>query len=128
MHCVRPAGLRTVPTVPTNVTGLLTETAELMTYRLADGSARQDALDQTKRMPHRSRCDPLIYFAIAKNQCARIEARDAIVAGAVDLALVLRSKRNTAAGYHTVIDIQDFCASDPRYNVFRHNTWIQVPS
>jgi hypothetical protein len=103
-----------------------------VTYRLADGSARQDAFEQTKRMPHRRRCDPLIYFAIAKNECAHIAAGsssggDTMPAGAIDLDLMLRSKRNTGAEYHTVIDIRNFCASDPRYNVFRHNAWIQLP-
>jgi hypothetical protein len=99
-----------------------------ITYRLDDSGSRQDTLDQTKRMPHRSRCDPLIYFAIAKNQCAHIEAQGAKPGGAVDLDLMLRSKRTTAPEYHAVIDIANFCASDPRYNIFRHNAWIRIPS
>ena len=109
----------------------LVECEATLTYRLADGSSRQDARDETTRMSHRSRCDPLIYFAIAKNQCEHIaavgsSARSATLAGVTGLDLKLRSRLNTETEYHTVIDINDFCASNPSYDVFRHNAWIQV--
>lgn len=70
------------------------------------------------------------YFNIAKNQCGRIDAGRTAGTGelarAVDLDLLLRSKRNSAIDYRTVIDIRNFCASDPTYDVLRHNAWIRV--
>jgi hypothetical protein len=94
-----------------------------------DGGVRVDALERIKRMPHRSRCDPLIYFSITKNECGHIragdeKARTGELADVVDLDLSLRSKRNSATEFRQVIDIRNFCAADPAYDIWRHNAWI----
>jgi len=101
-----------------------------VTYRLSDGDTRGTSLAETRRLPHRSRCDPIIYFDLAKNECARIAAADTADGArpaAVDLDLELRSKRNSAADYRPVIDVSRFCALDLHYDMWRHNVWIQSP-
>lgn len=107
----------------------LVECEATIRYHLQDGGVRVVSLDSTKRLPHRSRCDPLVYFNTAKNTCRHIAAdgetaRSRTLAGVVDLDLTLRSKRNSAADYRPVIDISRFCASNPTYDMWRHNGWI----
>jgi hypothetical protein len=89
-----------------------------LTYRLDTGGIRAQALDQTKWMPHRSRCDPVIFFDIAKNTCRQPPAQ------VVDLDLTLRSRHSTDPEYRTVIDIKNFCVTNPTYDMWRHNAWI----
>jgi len=89
-----------------------------MTFHLADGSTREDPLAQTARLPHRSRCDPVIFFDLAKNACRR-RAPDV-----VDLDLSLRSRHSSDAEYRPTIDVKGFCAADPAYDMWRHNAWI----
>jgi hypothetical protein len=95
----------------------LVECDARIVLRLPDGSTREDPLDQARRLPHRSRCDPVIYFDIAKNHCA---------SGVADLDLSLRAKRNSDADYLQVIDVKGFCRDQPNYDVWRHNSWIHV--
>lgn len=107
----------------------LVECEASITHRLADGSRRVWPLEETRRLPHRSRCDPLIYFSIAKNQCAAIRSGRAgagAFAAVVDLDLRLHSKRNTEADLFPVVQIERFCAADPHYDVWRHNDWIRI--
>jgi hypothetical protein len=105
----------------------LVECDATITHHLNGGGTREHVLQETKRLPHRSRCDPLVYFNIAKNQCENIEAGNRRApAGVVDLDLSLRSKRNSAANYQQIIDIERFCATGPSYDVWRHNPWIQL--
>jgi hypothetical protein len=107
----------------------LVECDASITHHLAGGGTREQVLQETKRLPHRSRCDPLIYFNIARNQCAHIAANDTSrLEGVVDLDLSLRSKRNSATEYQQIIDIRKFCAADPSYDVWRHNPWIRLTS
>jgi hypothetical protein len=89
-----------------------------LTYHFADGTAHDDALEETSRLPHRSRCDPIIFFDIAKNNCRRR------LPGVVDLDLSLRSRHSADPEYHQTIDIRNFCATNPTYDMWRHNTWI----
>jgi hypothetical protein len=51
-----------------------------------------DALHETRKLPHRSRCDPLIYFTIAKNRCARLREGRQLVASAVRDVMDLRQR------------------------------------
>jgi hypothetical protein len=89
-----------------------------LTYRLTDGSTRERVLDEPRRMPHRSRCDPIVYFDIAKNACRERWH------GVVDVDLDLRSRHSREPEYHQTIDIRNFCAANPTYDMWRHNAWI----
>ena|SRR5436190_2731661 len=91
-----------------------------MTYRFDDGTARTVMLEQTKRLPHRSRCDPIVYFDLAKNACRALPPH----VGDFDLAL--RSKHSIEPGYHDVIAVSGFCGTDPHYDMWRHNAWIRT--
>jgi len=82
-----------------------------LTYHMADGSTREDALAETQRLPHRSRCDPIIFFDLAKNSCRQR------LPGVVDLDLSLRSKHSADAQYRQTIDVKSFCAADPDYDL-----------
>jgi len=103
----------------------LIECDATMTYHFADGTERTDALSETQRLPHRSRCDPVIYFDLAKNWCRALgQAQRRPQNGAVDVDLRLRSKHTSEASYHPIIDVAGFCAANPRYDMLRHNAWI----
>jgi hypothetical protein len=99
-----------------------------LTFHRPDGD-RVQVRDETKRLPHRSRCDPLIYYEIARNECARLGAFSLSppAAPAVDFDVSLRSKRNSASGYTQVLDVHNFCAAPPHYALWRHNDWIAFP-
>ena len=95
----------------------LVECDATMTYHRPDGD-RVEVRRETTKLPHRSRCDPLIYYAIARNACARGDH--------ADFDLSLRSKRNSSAEYTQVLDVRSFCAAQPHYALWRHNAWIGV--
>ena len=109
----------------------LVECEAALTYRASDGSLYTDSLQESRKLPHRSRCDPLIYFNIAKNRCARLRDGRQIVAHAVrdvmDLDLSLWARRNSDPRFHQIVDIERFCSVDPSYDVWRHNSWIRTP-
>jgi hypothetical protein len=82
------------------------------------GLSRAAAVDATQRLPHRSRCDPLILFDLAKNRCRRRPA------GVIDFDVSLRSRRTSEPEYRQTIDVRNFCAANPTYDTWRHNAWI----
>jgi hypothetical protein len=88
-----------------------------LTTHLADGSTRDDGLAEAKRLPHRSRCDPIVYFNLARNACRNR-------ADIVDLDLSLRSRHSSDPELRPTIDVKRFCAAAPTYDMWRHNTWI----
>ena len=90
-----------------------------LTYHLADGSTRDDTLAEARRLPHRSRCDPLIFFNLAKNSCRRRGPN------ILDLDLRLRARHSSDPELRQVLDVKQFCAADPTYDMWRHNGWIQ---
>ena len=94
------------------------------THHLADGD-RVEVRREATKLPHRSRCDPLIYYALARNACARIAASP--TAAAADFDVSLRSRRSSSVEYTDVLDVRNFCATQPRYAMWRHNDWIGVP-
>jgi len=69
--------------------------------------------------PERMRCDPIVYFSAARAFCKWKQGHDDYVDG----DLHLRSGR---AGHveEPVVDIENFCATAPRYEWWRHNAWI----
>lgn len=112
----------------------LIECDATMTYHFEDGTTRTVALEQTRRLPHRSRCDPVVYFDLGKNACRALRhdqsaprlSTGARANGVVDLDMRLRSKHTVEPAYHQVIDVTDFCAANPTYEMWRHNAWIQT--
>ena len=90
-----------------------------VTYHFADGSTREDLLPEARRLPHRSRCDPVIFFNLAKNRC---RGRGSDI---VDLDLSLRSRHSSEPQFRETIDVKQFCAADPTYDMWRHNEWIR---
>ena len=99
------------------------------TYHLADGSEVVEHRNETTKMPHRSRCDPIIYYELARRACSRVGGRIAVVrvantAPVLDLDVRLRARRASSPSFVDVIDIRDFCTNTPRYTFWRHNDWI----
>lgn len=68
----------------------------------------------------RIRCDPAVYFSIARRNCW--ERRDDPAFD--DLDLLLQSRRQTEAEMRTVVDIRSFCAEEPTYRMLWPNRWI----
>ena len=68
------------------------------TYHLADGSDVVEHRNETTKMSHRSRCDPIIYYELARRACSRVGGRIAVVrvadaAPVLDLDVRLRARR-----------------------------------
>ena len=105
------------------------ECSATLTYHMSDGQQEIDVRPESTQLPHRSRCDPLIYYAIVRNACTHLGERGRTPSGgaAVDVDLLLRSKRVSSRDYTQVLDIQRFCASPPSYALWRHNDWIAGP-
>jgi hypothetical protein len=103
----------------------LVECDATVTYHLNDGGTRVTALEQTRRLPHRTRCDPIIYFDLAKNECRHMRDRRTVSAPGAPPSI--RSKRNSDPEYHQVIDIHGVCATNPSDDRWRHHAWIDVP-
>jgi hypothetical protein len=104
----------------------LVECDAALTYHLPDGD-RVQVRGETTKLPHRSRCDPFVYYAIARNECARLAGEAAPSAAPVDFDVSLRSRRNSAASYTQVLAIRNFCAAAPHYALWHHNDWIGFP-
>jgi hypothetical protein len=100
------------------------------TYHLADGRRVVEHRNETTKMSHRSRCDPIIYYELARRACSRVGRRTAAVvpianaAPVVDFDVRLRARRTSSPSFVDVIDIRDFCTNTPRYTFWRHNDWI----
>jgi len=65
----------------------------------------------------RIRCEPLVYFNIAKGIC-----RELGDTGELDVGLVAR--RTTDTRYRSLVSVPDFCRRDLDYDVWHHNDWI----
>ena len=68
----------------------------------------------------RIRCDPVVYFSIARRTCWERRSDPTFV----DLDLLLESRRQTAEEMRTVVDIRGFCALNPSYRMLWPNRWI----
>lgn len=69
---------------------------------------------------HRIRCDPVLYFNLARNACREFRSSGWIT----DLDLRLRSRRSTEPGLRDVIVLDRFCETDPTFDMWRPNPWI----
>jgi hypothetical protein len=68
----------------------------------------------------RIKCDPILVWNLARDRCRRSSELEMS-----KLHVELRSRlRDGDDQFHTVIDMDDFCAKDPSYSIWRHNNWI----
>jgi len=65
-------------------------------------------------------CDPIVYFSVAKFHCDHMTE----VKNGADFDLVLKSRRVGAPEFLTVISLESFCKTAPKYDFWRHNWWI----
>lgn len=68
----------------------------------------------------RIRCDPVLYFNLARNACREFRPSGWIT----DLDLRLRSRRSTEPELRDVIVLDRFCETDPTFDMWRPNPWI----
>jgi hypothetical protein len=68
----------------------------------------------------RIRCDPAVYFSLARRHCWENRA----VPGFVDLDLFIESRRQTEDAMQTVVDVGGFCSRNPTYTMLWPNDWI----
>jgi hypothetical protein len=73
-------------------------------------------------MAARIHCDPIVFWNRARALC-RSEARGRRF---TDFDLYLNSRRSTEGKLTPVVRLENFCASDPAYRVWRHNAWIMA--
>lgn len=77
-------------------------------------------LDLSMPLPVRLQCDPVVFWNRARHLC-RQWRRDAEF---VDLDVALFSRRSSEKNVHTVIQMTDFCKTDPDYSMVFSNSWI----
>jgi hypothetical protein len=90
------------------------------TFALADGGTLTADIEIEGG---RTRCDPLMLHAVARNLCRHGQVGDVAF---TDLALHLRSRRTTESELVPVIEIPEFCTKMPSYSAFLHNDWIRA--
>ena len=88
---------------------------------LKRGPGETKKIDLKSSMATRIQCDPLVYFDRAKALCRLRQPHQ----GFTDFDLFLNSKKQTEAELRPVIAIENFCATDPDYKIWRHNPWIK---
>jgi len=91
---------------------------EIIEHR-ADGSRRSLPIP---RFAARIECDPWVLIARAQHFCRRLEKRG----DPARVDLLLRSRRSNEATLRTVVDEEDVCACELRYDWWRHNPWIHL--
>ncbi|MCW5829593.1 MAG: hypothetical protein KIT79_09800 [Deltaproteobacteria bacterium] len=90
--------------------------------RFENGETKPVPVNQYgRRLARRIRCDPVVHFSIARHLCRQIRERP----GAIDLDYTLRSKRTSDPDLSEVMAIENFCAADLTYDLWRPNSWIQ---
>jgi hypothetical protein len=70
-------------------------------------------------LTERLRCDPLVYFSVARMVCRMNREHPKYS----DLDLTLRSARK-GHDEKTIVSIEKFCETAPRYEWWHHNAWI----
>jgi hypothetical protein len=85
-----------------------------------DGTTRKKNLHA--EMAARIHCDPIVYWNRARTLCRSPEHGRQFT----DFDLILNSRRSTEKELKPVVAIENFCASDPDYHVWRHNAWIRA--
>lgn len=83
-----------------------------------DGSTERR--DLTRPLPRRIRCDPLVFFNRARALCRSPERGTAFT----DFDLHLNARKSTDAAMRPIVALRDVCATNPTYDVWRHNRWI----
>jgi outer membrane protein assembly factor BamB len=74
-------------------------------------------------LAQRIRCDPLVFWNMAKQDCEKLKRQPDFQ----DLDLWLLSRRSTrSTGYFEVIHRKNFCAESPSMHSWLPNKWIQL--
>jgi hypothetical protein len=75
--------------------------------------------------PHvfgRIRCDPLVFWNIARHICRSNQA----IPDFVDIGVLVRTRRRGQTDWHPVMTFDRFCHANPEYRLLGHNDWIQI--
>ncbi|HXC52031.1 MAG TPA: hypothetical protein VN634_14175 [Candidatus Limnocylindrales bacterium] len=90
----------------------------------ASGSTRDQAINVNMLiLTERMRCDPIVYFSVARMMCRMNRERPKFA----DIGLTLSSGRK-GHDERPVVSIDRFCETAPRYEWWHHNDWIAAGS
>jgi hypothetical protein len=78
--------------------------------------------DLHRQLAARIHCDPIVYWNRARALCRSPERGSLFT----DFDLYLNSRRSTEKDLKPVIAVENFCATDPAYRIWRHNVWIRA--
>jgi hypothetical protein len=76
--------------------------------------------DFSRPLPVRIRCDPIVFLNKAQALCRSAERGKDFV----DFDLHVDARKATESVMRPLIALQNVCATDPTYDVWRHNWWI----
>jgi hypothetical protein len=83
-----------------------------------DGSRERQEFGRP--LPRRIRCDPIVFFSKARALCRSPGHGTAFV----DFDLHLDARKTTEASMRSLIALENVCTTNPSYDVWRHNWWI----
>ena len=87
--------------------------------RRSDGRRRRVPL-RAPHMPGRIHCDPIVFWSIGRHIC-RVNANSP---GFEDVDILVRTRRRGETQWQSLMNIENFCSTDPAYRVLGHNDWI----
>ncbi|HEX5035828.1 MAG TPA: hypothetical protein VFX30_01570 [bacterium] len=89
---------------------------------LKETAGTERKLNLHRNWAARIHCDPVVYWNRARALC-RSEGRGTVFK---DFDLILNARRSTETELKPVLAVENFCATDPAYRVWRHNEWIRT--
>lgn len=88
--------------------------------RFADGSTRPYPTAWLRNFPRRIRCDPILFLNAGRHLCERLPRPFA-----EDIDVRVLARRASDPTWHTLIDVERFCAAGLTYDLWRPNAWIR---
>jgi hypothetical protein len=85
------------------------------------GGQRAEAM-RAPFVHNRIACDPIVYLNLAREYCRALHA----TASPDSLDVVLETRKAGDDYFQNVVSITSFCAANPSYSIWRHNSWISA--
>lgn len=96
-----------------------TQCSGFITLKFQDAKSRSIPIPY-QSMPNRYRCDPVVYFSIAKQECWKLSH----ASNFLDLDILYSASQSKDNTLKLLVDTKDFCKKNLHYNMIASNDWI----